>query len=191
MTIDARLRPGLLFARTFLKHPVMLGSILPSSRFLTDHVLSQVDWRDVTTMVEYGPGVGTFTAQILRRLGPKSRLIAIESSRDFAEYLRRSFPDSRLSVVHGSAVEVDSILLQLGLDAADCIISGIPYSTMPLPAREAVLRRSRDILRPGGSFIVYQFTTTVAPHLRAVFGDVRQEFELLNILPARIFCCSR
>lgn len=191
MMNDARLRPSLLFARTFLKHPVMLGSVLPSSRFLTDHVLSQVDWRQVSTMVEYGPGVGTFTAEILRRLSPSARLIAIESSRDFADYVRGSIRDPRLSVVHGSAAEVEFILSRLGLEAADCIISGIPYSTMPLPARETVLRRSHAVLRPGGSFIVYQFTGAVAPHLREVFGDVRQEFELLNILPARIFCCSR
>jgi phospholipid N-methyltransferase len=189
--IDARLRSSLLFARTFLKHPVMLGSILPSSRFLTDHVLSAVNWQDVNTVLEYGPGVGTFTAQILQRMRPSSRLIAIESSRDFADYISGSIPDRRLSVVHGSAAEVDCILAKLGLDAADCIISGIPYSTMPLPTREAVLRRSYDILRPGGSFIVYQFTGAVAPHLREVFGDVHQEFELLNILPARIFSCSR
>ena len=188
---DARLRPSLLFARTFLKHPVMLGSILPSSRFLTDHVLSQVNWREVGTAVEYGPGVGTFTGQILRRMGSSARLVAIERSRDFANYIRGSIPDSRLSVVHGSAADVDSILATLGLKGADCIISGIPYSTMPLPTREIVLRRSHAVLRPGGSFIVYQFTGAVAPHLREVFGDVRQEFELLNILPARIFCCSR
>jgi phospholipid N-methyltransferase len=189
--MDARLSSSLLFARTFLKHPVMLGSVLPSSRYLTDHVLSQVDWEEVSTAVEYGPGVGTFTAQILERLQPSARLVAIESSWDFADYLRHSIRDRRLSVVHGSAVEVDSILAKLGIYPADCIISGIPYSTMPLPTRESVLRRSHAVLRPGGNFIVYQFTGAVVPHLREVFGDVRQEFELLNILPARIFCCSR
>ncbi|HYH00771.1 MAG TPA: methyltransferase domain-containing protein [Terriglobales bacterium] len=187
----ARLRSSLLFARTFLKHPVMLGSVLPSSRYLTDHVLSQVDWKGVRTFVEYGPGVGTFTSEVLRRLSPDARLVAIEASREFALYLRQAFKDPRLTVVHGSAVEVSAILERLDLPAADCIISGIPYSTMPLDVREAVLRRSRDVLRPGGSFIVYQFTGAVVPHLRQVFGEVRQEFELLNILPARIFSCSR
>jgi phospholipid N-methyltransferase len=189
--MDARLSPSLLFARTFLKHPVMLGSVLPSSRYLTDHVLSQVHWCEVDTAVEYGPGVGTFTAQILQRLRPSARLVAIESSRDFADYLRHSIRDPRLSVVHGSAAEVDSILAALALESADCIISGIPYSTMPMPTRESVLRRSHSVLRPGGCFIVYQFTGAVVPHLREIFGEVRQEFELLNILPARIFCCSR
>jgi len=31
----------------------------------------------------------------------------------------------------------------------------------------------------------------VLPHLRQVFSDVREDFEPLNILPARIFYCVR
>lgn len=189
--MDARLRPSLLFARTFLRHPIMLGSAFPSSRYLTKHVLSQIDWREVKTAVEYGPGVGTFTNEILRRIRPGARVIAIESSAEFADYLRRAFSDARLSVVHGSAVAVEEILGNLNLDGADCIISGIPFSTMPLHTRESILRSSHRVLRPGGNFIAFQFTGAVMPHLREVFGEVRQEFELLNILPARIFCCSR
>lgn len=189
--MDARLRSSLLFARTFLKHPVMLGSAIPSSRFLTEHVLSQVNWNEVRTLVEYGPGVGTFTAEILRRMNLQGRMVAIEANREFSDYLRSAFRDPRLCVVHGSAADVHKVMADSGLDGADCIISGIPYSTMPLHSREAILRNSRDVLRPGGSFIVYQFTGAVVPHLQRVFGDVRQEFELLNILPARIFCCSR
>jgi phospholipid N-methyltransferase len=189
--MDARLRPSLLFARTFLRHPVMLGSAFPSSRYLTDHVLSQIDWREVSTAVEYGPGVGTFTSQILRRMRPDTRLVAIESSAEFADYLRQGFADARLSVVHGSAAAVEEILEDMGIQEADCIVSGIPFSTMPQQTRESILRSSHRVLRPGGNFIAFQFTGAVMPHLREVFGEVRQEFELLNILPARIFCCSR
>jgi phospholipid N-methyltransferase len=169
----------------------MLGSAIPSSRYLTDHVLSQVNWQQARTIVEYGPGVGTFTAQILQRMRPDGQLVAIETNRDFTEYLDSAFMDPRLRVVHGSATEVHKVMAELNLDNADCIISGIPYSTMPLRLREAILLHSREVLRPGGAFIVYQFTGAVVPHLRQIFGDVRQEFELLNILPARIFCCSR
>ena len=34
----------LLFASNFLRHPNMLGSIIPSSRFLVDQVLEPIDW---------------------------------------------------------------------------------------------------------------------------------------------------
>ena len=48
----------LLFARNFLKHPRMLGSLIPSSRFLIDEVLQAVDWANARVIVEYGPGGG-------------------------------------------------------------------------------------------------------------------------------------
>ena len=66
----------LLFARNFLKHPRMLGSLIPSSRFLIDEVLQAVDWANARVIVEYGPGVGTFTAEVLRRMRPDASLIA-------------------------------------------------------------------------------------------------------------------
>ncbi len=169
----------------------MLGSAIPSSRSLVNRVVQQIDWRNTRVLVEYGPGVGTLTAAMLRLLSPDGTLVAIDFNRDFAAYLRRALPDPRLKVVHASAADVEQVLARLGLSGADCILSGIPHSTLPPDVRAAILERSHRLLRPGGTFIVYQFTGAVLPQLREVFGEVNQQFELLNILPARIFCCSR
>src|SRR5262249_43345723 len=63
----------LLFARNFLQHPKMLGSLVPSSRFLIDRLLNKIDWKRARTLVEYGPGVGTITSHILQRMSPEAR----------------------------------------------------------------------------------------------------------------------
>lgn len=185
------LRARLRFARVFLKNPIMLGAVIPSSRRLTRHLLDELDWKAARVVVEYGPGVGTLTTEILQRMQPGSTLVAIEYNPDLAAHLRDSVSDPRLKVVHGSAVDVRAILNSLGLQQADYIISGIPYSTLPKEARERILLEANLALRPNGVMLVYQFTTTVLPHLRSVFKNVRQDFELLNILPARIFYCVR
>jgi phospholipid N-methyltransferase len=186
-----RKEEGLLFARNFLQHPRMLGSLIPSSRFLVDRLLEQIDWTRGETIVEYGPGVGTFTAPILDRMAAGSRLVAFEMNRDFVGYLRRSFPDPRLHLVHGSAELVRKELRELRLSGADYIISGIPYTTMPARLRETIMRESRAALNPGGAVLVYQFTRAVLPYLRTHFRHVRQDFELRNILPARLFYCTQ
>jgi len=183
--------PILLFARNFFKHPKMLGSLIPSSRFLIQGVLKQVDWDRARVVVEYGPGVGTFTTEILRRMRPDATLVAFETNSEFFGFLRRSLRDPRLHIVHASAAEVDVTLASLGCTHADYVISGIPFSTMPEGLCDRILRATHTVLHPQGAFLVYQFSSRVRPYLERVFGQVRRDFELLNILPARVFYCVR
>ena len=180
-----------LFSRNFIKHPRMLGSLIPSSRFLVNRLLDQVDWNRAGTVVEYGPGVGTFTGQILQRLRPDGSLVAIDTNRDFARYLTRTLRDDRLHVIEGSAADAQENLRERGLGRADYVISGIPYSTMNPELRERILHSTHDLLQPDGAFLVYQFTRAVLPYLRRVFPHVHQEFEPRNIMPARLFYCRR
>ena len=187
---NPRSRRILLFARNFLKYPKLLGSLVPSSPFLVNQLMSKVDWLRARVVVEYGPGIGNITREILQRMRPDAVLVAIELNSEFVEYLRDEIRDPRLHVVYGSASEVGPILARLNLDRADYIISGIPYSTIPDPVRRTIVRESRRLLEPTGALVVYQFTRTVLPYLEPIFGQVQQDFNLLNILPARIFYCT-
>ena len=180
-----------LFFRNFIRHPRMLGSAIPSSRFLIEGVLQQIAWHRARVVVEYGPGVGTFTAEILKRMGHDARLVAIETNPDFVEHLRGAFPDPRFHVVHDSAAHVAAILARLGYGDADYIISGIPFSTMPAELRQSILAATHEALAPDGAFLVYQFSARVLPDLQRVFRYVQRDFEPLNILPAQLFFCVR
>ena len=180
----------LLFARNFFKFPTMLGSLIPSSPFLVNDLLSQVDFDRARVIVEYGPGVGTFTQEILKRMRPDAALVAIELNEEFAGFLRDEIGDRRLHAVHASACDVGKVLASLNLPSADYIISGIPFSTMPKSLRAEIMRNSRDALRPDGALLVYQFTRAVRPYLESSFGSVQENFQMLNILPARIFYCT-
>jgi phospholipid N-methyltransferase len=179
-----------LFFRNFFRHPRMLGSIIPSSRFLIKQLLQPIDWDKARVIVEYGPGVGGITAEILRRMRPDARLVAIEMNPEFVGFLRRSLVDERLHVVEASAADVKEIMQKLGLSKADYIISGIPLGSMPQAVREPILRNTCEVLSPGGSFLVFQFTTRVLPDLNRFFRYVKRKFEPLNILPAHLFFCQ-
>src|SRR3977135_785356 len=189
--ISSRTRSGhaLLFARNFFRHPRMLGSIVPSSRFLIKQFLEPIDLGQARVIVEYGPGVGSITAEILRRMRPDASLIAIETNPEFVSFLRSYTEDERLHVVEASAEEVVEILRQHGHEKASYIISGIPFSTISAPLRERILRKTCSVLEPRGSFLVYQFSTRVLQDLRRIFRYVRRQFEPLNVLPAPLFFC--
>lgn len=181
---------ALLFARNFFRHPRMLGSIVPSSRFLVRQLLEPVNWGRARVIVEYGPGVGGITTEVLRHMRPDASLIAIEMNPDFVRYLGEAISDKRLKVVQGSAADVDEILRRFGFVRADYIISGIPFSTIAAPVREQILRKTHDVLEPGGAFLVYQFSTRVLQDLKRVFGYVGRKFQPLNVLPAHLFICQ-
>jgi phospholipid N-methyltransferase len=179
-----------LFFRNFFRHPRMLGSIIPSSRFLIKQLLQPIDWDKARVIVEYGPGVGGITAEILRRMRPDARLIAIEMNPEFVSFLRKTLVDERIQVVEGSAADVRDIMQKFGHSKADYIISGIPLGSMPQAVREPILRNTCEALATGGSFLVFQFTTRVLPDLNRFFRYVRRKFEPLNILPAHLFFCQ-
>ena len=180
----------LLFARNFFRHPRMLGSIVPSSRFLIKQLLEPINFGRARVIVEYGPGVGVITAELLRRMRSDAVLIAIEMNPDFVSYLRGAFTDKRLQVIHGSAESVDEILRRFGHMQADYIISGIPFSTMSDQLRADIVRKSRAALEPGGAFLVYQFSSRVLPDLQRTFEVVKRGFQPLNVLPAHLFVCA-
>lgn len=192
MQNDAEPRNGarLLFARTFFRNPIMLGSVIPSSRFLIREVLDPIDFARARVIVEYGPGVGTITRDILARMRPDATLLVIEMNTEFVRFMRETFRDSRLKVIDGSAADVRRILKEHGFDDADYIISGIPLGSMPQQIREHIVQETRNALAPKkGTFVVYQFTSRVYPALQRVFGEVKRGFEPLNILPAHLFFC--
>ena len=183
---------ALVFARNFFKNPKMLGSLIPSSRFLIKQLLRDVKWNDVRVFVEYGPGVGTISGEIVKRMRPDAKLVVFEINDDFVRVMKNRFQhDPRVHVLHRSAAEVQDALRELGLEKADCAIAGIPFSIMKEEDRQAVLRNTHAALRPGGSFLVYQFSSRVRADLEKIFGPVHQGFEPLNILPARLFHCVK
>ena len=179
--------PLWMFLRGFIKHPVMVGSVIPSSKVLIDKMLGPVDWKTCKLFVEYGPGVGTFTQEILNRLAPDAILLTIDTNPDFTTYLNGKIRDSRLRAVTGSAADVGEILAAFGLEQADYILSGLPCSTLPPGVGPAIARATHEALRPGGAFLVYQFSPKVRQFLAPHFERIDRGFEWINIPPASLF----
>ncbi len=180
-----------LFARNFLRHPFMLGTVFPSSRFLVRRALSHVPWDECRVIVEYGPGVGQFTREILHEMRLDAVLVSIEINGEFVRFLQRELPDRRMRVVEGSAADVRAILQREGLSAADCVVAGIPFRALSGELTREIVRETHGVLRPGGTLVVYQYSKAVLPYLESTFGRVESDFEPRNYVPARVFRCRK
>lgn len=185
------LGPWGMFLKGFIKHPVMVGSIIPSSPTLIDHMLSRVDWSKVTLFVEYGPGVGTFCRPVLERMRGDATLIAIDTNADFIDYLRRDIADSRFKPVLGSAADVESIIAAHGFEGADYILSGLPFSTLPEGVGPAIASATHRALNPGGQFLVYQFRKRARDFLAPHFSQIEDGFEWVNVPPCYLFWATK
>jgi phospholipid N-methyltransferase len=179
--------PHWQFLRGFLKNPVMVGSVIPSSRVLIDRMLEPVDWANTRLFVEYGPGVGTFTRPVLDRLGPDATLVTIDTNPEFTRYLNGAIEDPRLVAVNGSAADVERILAERELGTADYVLSGLPFSTLPAGVGDDIAKATANVIRPGGAFLVYQFSPKVLDFIKPHFAPIKRGFEWVNVPPATLF----
>jgi phospholipid N-methyltransferase len=179
--------PWGVFLQGFVEHPVMVGSIIPSSRFTIARMLGPVKWDECKLFVEYGPGVGTFCRPVLERLARDGRLIVIDTNPLYIDYLKATIADSRFIPVLGSAADVEDIVQAHGFDHADYVLSGLPFSTLPDGVGPAIAAATHRVLRPGGAFLVYQFSAKARDFMARHFTRIDQDFEWLNVLPCKLF----
>ncbi|NBB25146.1 methyltransferase [Porphyrobacter sp. SLTP] len=180
------LGPWGVFFQGFIEHPVMVGSIIPSSGYTIRKMLAPVDWERCQLFVEYGPGVGTFCRPVLDQLRRDGTLLVIDTNKLFIDYLNRTITDSRFIAVHGSAEDVEAIIRAHGHDHADYILSGLPFSTLPEGLGPRIAAATHRAIRPGGAFLTYQFSKAAHNLTAQHFDRVDSGFELLNILPCRL-----
>lgn len=174
------------FFREFLKHPLQIGSVIPSSRFLEKRVLATAELSAAKTVVELGSGTGGTTRAILRAMAPQAKLLSIEINPHFYGMIKR-IEDDRLIAHLGNACELQEILSTYDLGAADVVISGIPFSTMSPSTGADILSAISLALSPNGRFVAYQVSDRVASLCQPFLGTGRVALEFLNIPPMRVF----
>lgn len=179
-------RDGWAFLQGFLRYPEQVASIVPSSRFLERRLIDCAEICRARLVVELGPGTGGTTRAMLAAMGPEARLLSIEITPEFVSLLARH-PDPRLTVHLGSAANIQDILDEYGLERPDVVVSGIPFSTMPLVLGRRIIGEVWDSLPPGGLFVAYQVRDRVAALSRKLLGKPEVELELLNVPPMRLF----
>jgi phospholipid N-methyltransferase len=179
------------YLRRFLKNPRELGSITPSSRYLTQAVLGQIDFERALRIVELGPGTGVFTREALRRLAPEAEMLALDTNADFVSLLQRELHDRRLTVIRAAAQRIGDEVAAHGWDHVDTVISGIPYSLLPRKITAGIIDGSWQVLQVGGRFVAYQYSPYLRPFLRARFGNCRLGLVVRNVPPAVVFSSEK
>ena len=173
------------FFKQFLRHPLQIGSIVPSSRFLERRVVKAAGVSSAKNIVELGPGTGGTTRAILRAMAPGAKLLSIEINPDF-HALVSCMEDDRHIAHLGDAQGLEDIIQMYGLGAPEVVISGIPFSTMNQTSGSQIIMAISSVLAPGGHFVAYQVSKRVISLCQPLIGSGQVEVELFNIPPMRV-----
>jgi len=161
-----------------------VAAITPSSKFLVKRVCKWIDFDTPRRIVEYGPGTGVFSKYLLENMHDDSELIMIEGNASFVQSLRAYCEgDERAVVVHDRAENVRQIMDTHGVERADYVLSGIPFSFLDEDVKHELISRTRDVLTSDGKFLVYQNYNHMEKPLRRHFDSVTREYEILNLPP--------
>jgi len=174
------------FFQEFLKHPLQIGSVIPSSRFLEKRILEASGVASAATIVELGSGNGGTTRAILNGMPRHARLLSIEINPQLHASVSK-IVDDRLIAHLGNACELKEILELHAMGRPNVVISGIPFSTMSHRSGREVIEAISSLLAPSGRFVAYQVSKRVAELCRPILGAGQMEIELLNIPPVRIY----
>jgi len=176
-----------------------VGAVVPSSAYLAEKMVGCAGLGSARVVLEYGPGTGAFTGEILRRLRPGCWFAAIELNAAYCEILRGKFPGVR--VINDSATNVEATCRGAGLGdraCVDAVISGLPWASFPEALQDELLGSMLKVLRPGGEFVTfgYQIGTWMPAgkrfhaKIRRLFQSVeRSELVWRNLPPAYVFRC--
>jgi phospholipid N-methyltransferase len=108
--------------------------------------------------------------------------MAMEIDPEFVAVLRERFPGVRIH--HDSAANTRRYLAEMGLDACDAIVSGLPWSLFSEALQDELLGAAYDALRPGGIFVTYLYIITPATPGGAKFRKrVKERFSNTGASP--------
>ncbi len=179
------------FILEYLKHFRTVGAVAPSSRYLAERMVEPIDFSAAGTIVQYGPGTGSFTHALLAHRRPGTVLLLIERNEAFYTILMKKFGNQAdIIIEHDSAAHIGKLLKKHRLpDKVDAIISGLPFASLPKEESHHILAEAVSHLRKNGLFVTFQYTLLRKPLLDGYFPVISIRRERRNLPPAYILQC--
>ena len=179
------------FITAFLRQPLVIGAILPSSRALARAMVAVSTIHQARVIVELGGGTGALTTTILHHLPAHAHYLIFETNPTFCALLRQRFPDPRVSVIERSATEITAVLRTMGYAHADCIFSGLPFQAFPRALTNEILHATTTSMHSQSCFVAFQYTNRQEPTFQQHFTHVTLARRVWrNIPPARVYVCQ-
>jgi len=169
-----------------------IGAMTRSSKYVVNAVVRNFNNKSLQRVIEYGPGDGVVTREILKRMPRDGELSVVETNPKFIKVLR-NINDPRLKIIEGTAQRVSEELKRDNHATVNLVISSIPFSILKPIERERIVDNTFEILEESGKFIVFQYSPILLNLLNKYFtkGKINTQFEFRNIPPMFIMTAQK
>lgn len=178
---------GMVFLRRFVGAPRQVGSVMPSSVYLTRAITNKIDWDTTHALAELGAGTGVFTRAILQKMQKESQLLVFEIDSALKALIEAEHPGL---TVYGDACCMPDVMQGRGIPHLDCVVSSLPFAVLPPRMTASILDAVGSCLKPDGKFVAYQYSKHMKPYFEKRFEKVKISFVLRNVPPAFVYECS-
>ncbi|MFC3123502.1 class I SAM-dependent methyltransferase [Pseudoroseomonas globiformis] len=173
------------FLRQWLRNPLRMGSIIPSSAALCSRIARHTQCGPDEVVVELGAGTGVVSRALLDHGLPARQLVVIEIEANMAAHLRRTLPGA--TVLAGDAFELAEILPRALHGRVGTAICGVPLVLLPLE-RQRRLVEAVQAVAPGRGFLHFSYcVTSPLPWRKLGLTARREAWTPLNFPPASVW----
>ena len=144
------------FLQAFLKNPLAVGAVTPSSPELALKMVEDIFPNENSIILELGVGTGSFTKVLREVVRNEKSYLGLEISRDFIKALRSEFPGMKF--VGGNACKAVALHHKSNFGKVGYIISGIPFVTLPNEVGDEILSEISKFMDEGNCiFRTFQY----------------------------------
>lgn len=176
-----------LFLREWFANPQRTGAVAPSSPKLASAMADWLPKNPESFVLELGPGTGAVTEALLKNGLPEKKLVAIEHNPKLARLLREKYPHAQ--IIAGDAWKLDDLLYRRRepVEKVGAVISSLPLLNFPKEQVEALAKKIRAVLEPGGTWVQYSYGIhKIRPRGTGGFHLLSTKIVWLNLPPARV-----
>ncbi|WP_297634994.1 rRNA adenine N-6-methyltransferase family protein [uncultured Clostridium sp.] len=179
-----------MFVLEYIKNPRTVGAIAPSSKYLAEKMISDINFKDAKCIIEYGPGTGIFTEKILSRVKENTTVILIEINKEFYNILKDKYGHkNNVIILNESAENIDKILKEYSIEKVDYILSGLPFTSLPSDVSRKILTKTAKILEDEAGFITFQYSLLKLGFFKKYFSKLKYKRVIRNLPPAYVLEC--
>ncbi len=175
----------------FRRSPRTIGSFAESGAQLSCAMAKAANVKQGGIVVEFGPGTGVITAQLLAQGIAPAQLLLIEFNPKFAANLRLRFP--LVKVLQGDAWQIEKIMAE-NFPGKTCaaIVSSLPLLNFPKAQRSTLMSAIDRVLDPvHGRFVQFSYGLKMPVESGCRFSTSRSRWILKNVPPARVWLYER